>query len=474
MERKLYCGPKVRDLREKRGLTQRQLAGLVNISASYLNQIEGNYRPLTGKILIKISDALGVRHASFSEDSADVLMSMLRTALADPLFKDLAIGLNEVKTASRHLPSVSAALITLYESHTALNKRLECIEQSLDDATVRSRVSGLLQPATDEVRDYFQSNNNYIDVLDRKAEDLSTREGLFGAGHLERLTAYLNSRHGIATITHASPSTKGMIYSFCDKTRVLHVNKFLDRSTQAFAVAYHIGVAEYSVQIGEVTKSANLQAPGANDICRIALANYFARALVLPYARLLATLAEHRYDFEFVAHLFDTSLETVCNRVPAMQRRQAEAVPFYFIRIDKAGNVSKRQNLGSLQLSRFGATCPLWNVHEAFEKPGQTIVQVISTSDGRRFLSIAREIVKSESYFLAPVRRYAVGFGCELCFAEDVVYGNDLDFRNLNLTNVGPGCLLCDQENCSQRAIPRAISRTPETHRFPIALYPAL
>ncbi|MDP1068811.1 short-chain fatty acyl-CoA regulator family protein, partial [Klebsiella pneumoniae] len=94
----------------------------------------------------------------------------------------------------------------------------------------------------------------------------------------------------------------------------------------------------------------------AAALARIGLASYFAGALVLPYGRFLAAAQELRYDIALLARRFGVSFETVCHRLSTLQRREASGVPFFFVRVDRAGNISKRQSATDFQFSRSGGT----------------------------------------------------------------------------------------------------------------------
>lgn len=51
-------------------------------------------------------------------------------------------------------------------------------------------------------------------------------------------------------------------------------------------------------------------------------------------------------------------------------------MPFFFVRTDRAGNISKRQSTMAFHFSRVGGSCPLSVVHEAFSTPGSIRTQI--------------------------------------------------------------------------------------------------
>src|SRR5690606_23512854 len=192
-----------------------------------------------------------------------------------------------------------------------------------------------------------------------------------------------------------------------------------------------------------------------HEICRIGLANYFAGALMMPYEALMASARELRHDLDLIATRFGASLEQVAHRLSTLQRPGRKGVPVFFARIDRAGNITKRHSAAKLQFARFGAACPLWNVHQAFERPGQIIRQLAETPDGIRYLCLATEIGKGGGGFGAPQRRYAISVGCEITHAGDFVYADDMELDNRRRYDpIGISCRICERTNCVQRAVP--------------------
>ncbi len=192
--------------------------------------------------------------------------------------------------------------------------------------------------------------------------------------------------------------------------------------------------------------------PDAQALLRIGLANYFAGALILPYRDFLHTAEATGYDIDLIAARFGVGFETTCHRLSTLQRPQARGVPFFFIRVDRAGNISKRQSATDVHFSRIGGSCPLWAIYEAFARPGEILRQIAQMPDGRSYLWIARMVTHGRGGFGAPVKTFAVALGCDLAHAERLVYAQGLDLRNpAQATPIGPGCKLCDRTACPQR-----------------------
>ena len=115
---------------------------------------------------------------------------------------------------------------------------------------------------------------------------------------------------------------------------------------------------------------------------RITLANYFAAAVMMPYQAFHAAAEALGYDVACAGQRFNAGFEQVCHRLTTLQRPNARGVPFFMLRVDNAGNVSKRFSSGTFPFSKFGGTCPLWNVHSTFDTPDRLLKQVIELPDG--------------------------------------------------------------------------------------------
>jgi predicted transcriptional regulator len=188
---------------------------------------------------------------------------------------------------------------------------------------------------------------------------------------------------------------------------------------------------------------------------RISLAGYFAGAVMMPYEKFLRAAEKKRYDIELLCQRFNASYEQVCHRLTTLQRPSAPGVPFFFLRVDPAGNISKRLSAGGFHFARFGGACPRWNVHEAFRNPGKIVTQVIELPDKTRYFSVARTVDGMHAGYHEPFPQYAIGLGCEISQANRLVYSDPYDLEALrSVTPIGLTCRLCERVACSQRAFP--------------------
>lgn len=446
--RKIFAGAKLRTLRTQHGLTQGELAARLDISTSYVNQIESNQRPLTAAVMLALADGFGLDLSALMTDASDRLLSDLREAIADPLFGEAVPSLQELKTVSTNAPDMARALLRLYETYRKTSERLAGV-----DAVLNRDPSSGIKTAYEEVRDFFHYADNYIDTLDRAAEALAAEIGEFGPDRLNRLIAYCEETHDLR-VSLTVPAQADMIRSFDRATRTLMVNLRLEPSTQFFQIASHLAQMEQTTLIGSIVGGAGFIAEEARQIAQMGLANYFAGALQMPYGAFLRAAEAARYDIEELGHAFGASLEQVAHRLSTMQRPRERGVPFFFARIDAAGTITKRHSATPLQFARFGGACPLWNVHRAFEARGEMIRQLAETPDGNRYLCLAWSQEKRVGGYRGTVRRYAYALGCEVSHASKLTYADDLDLVHGAFDPIGISCRICERRNCPQRAVP--------------------
>lgn len=440
---KTYAGARLRRLREERRMSQAELARALAISPSYLNQMEHDSRPLTVPVLLRLTEAFGVDPGFFSERDTSRLVADLREALAGEL-SEARVSPSDLAELATRMPAVAAVLLDL-------GRRGQLLAERLAD-TADGRDGGPAAPRSphEEIREFFYRRRNYLHDTDLAAEGLARQIGV-RPGEVVRVLAHrLAERHGIRL---ASGSDR--LHHFDGATRVLHLSSRLRPGQQAFRMATQLALLEYDEELDRL--AAEDFAPGspAHGLARIGIANYFAAALILPYGAFHTAAEEFRYDIERLTDHFGLGYETVCHRLSTLQRPRLRGVPFSFVRVDRAGNLSKRQSATGFHFSRAGGTCPLWNVYEAFAAPSRIHVQVAAMPDGQRYLWTARAVTRHRGGWGEPGKTFAIGLGCEIRHAPRLVYSDGLDLDNVSAaTPIGMGCRLCERLDCPQRAVP--------------------
>ena len=444
---KLFIGRKIRDLREANRLTQAAFAERLGISTSYLNQIENNQRSVSAAVLLALAEAFRIDIADLSSGESDRLLSALSEAVSDPLFETFRPTIQELKLVAQNAPGIAHALIAAHQAYRRNSEQLA----SFDDTLGRSAAA---EPSPyEEVRDFFHFVDNYIHELDTAAEELASRLRIPDRDPSAALPDHLEKKHGIRTARRQVDDQT--LRRFDPEARRLYLDPFSPVSTRSFQTAFQIGALEMGPTMETLIDDAGFHSQEAREICRIGLCNYFAGALMMPYEATLASARELRHDLELLAMRFGASVEQISHRLSTLQRPGRKGVPIFFARIDRAGNITKRHSAAKLQFARFGAACPLWNVHQAFEQPGRIIRQLAETPDGVRYLCLATEIAKGGGGFRAPQRRYAIAVGCEVTHAGDFVYADDMDLTNrAGFDPIDISCRICERAACAQRAVP--------------------
>lgn len=448
--RKVFMGVRLRRLREERRLKQVELAGALGISASYLNQLEQNQRPLTMPILLKLNTLFGIDVQLFSEDDDARFVSEMREAIAEVgADSGETVSPAELRELARNMPGVGRTLIALHRRYREALDRGDAMAASLgDDWTAGVRAP---QPF-EQVREFFYARSNHVEPLDQAAERLHRAAGLSPATLHAGLANWLRDRHGVQVAVRRG---LGAARTFDPAARALAVSADLAPGQQAFQMATQLAFLEVGEVIARLSDDPALAEGEARRLARVGLANYFAGAVVLPYADFLTAAEEEAYDIERLGARFGVGFETICHRLSTLQRTGARGVPFFFVRVDRAGNISKRQSATDFHFSRVGGTCPLWNVYEAFARPGRITRQIAQMPDGRRYLWIARTVSVGGGAFGRPGKTFAIGLGCDVRHAASLVYSRGLDLSdNGAATPIGAGCKVCERPACPQRAFP--------------------
>jgi predicted transcriptional regulator/transcriptional regulator with XRE-family HTH domain len=448
--RKIMAGDRLRRLRTERDMTQAAAADALRISPGYLSQIEADQRPITRELLQRLTRLFSLPPGYFSDDEDLRLASELRESASDPMF-GAAVSPDEANSVVRVAPDLAQRFLHLYRSYLALEEE----HRSLQTNIAQEGSGAASRFPYDEVRDWVQSKRNHFDVLDLAAEKLATANDFRPENRGEDLAKYMRDAHRIR-IEHAPEALdRGMIWRLDRKARTLFLPADAPSESRAFWIAHIIGLLDQRDTIERQIRQARLSNGEAAALARVALANYFAGALVMPYEAFLSSAREMRYDIERLQRRFGTSFEQVCHRLSTLQRRTSPGIPFYFLKIDIAGNVLKRSSATRFQFARFGGPCPLWNVHQTFSQPNRILVQLAATPEGTTYLSIARTVSSPGGSYLSRPRAVAVGLGCEIAYASQTVYAKGVDFEDTEAANpIGPGCRACERTDCRHRALP--------------------
>ena len=458
-----FAGPELKSLRHTAGLGQSAMAARLGLSVSYLSQLENDDRPVTATVAEALARHFPLDWQPDRDDPARRLAA-LADALADPVLGHFA-PLDALARTTEQNPALADRLIALHAAWRGAEDR----RQIADEATASGLHGDRRQP-WEEVRDWFHAAGNYVDAIDRAAEErakcltLTDTTPMDPAPHRNdgidtaALTAHLAT---LGVHVRASATGDQPLRHYDPATRTLTLNRALPSESRRFLLAHQIAALEQADTIAAIVAAADLTPP-ARPLLAIGLANHAAGALLMPYGRFARAARAVRHDIDRLCQRFDVSFEQACHRLSTLQRPGRRGVPVFFCRVDMAGNITKRHSATRLSFARFGGACPLWIVHEAVAIPDRILVQLAETPDGVRYVSMAKGLVKPSGSFARAPRRYAVALGCEEAHAAEFIYA---DAIGTSPTPIGTSCRLCPRTACDQRAFPpadRAIAIDPD------------
>ena len=454
MEKKAMIGHKVRRFRLDHGLNQTEMAAQLSISPSYLNLIEHNQRPVTVPLLFRLSQAFEVDLREFAEDDDARLASDLTEVFADALFQDQPVSQRDLRDLIDASPTAAKGILNLYKAYSSLREDAETLNHQFTE-----RGKGIpthsAAAAIEEVREYQEAQSNHFTALESAAELL---RGDFDADPdtlRVQLTAHLRQHHSINTKVVPSEVMGDTLRHYRQHERRVLLSEALPASARIFQLAAQTALIENKDLLDRAVESANLQTSNAPGILRTSLANYFAGAVMMPYAAFRDAAVEFKHDLELLQQRFGASFEQVCHRLTTLQRPGMRGIPFFFIRVDKAGNVSKRLSGGGFKFARFGGTCPRLIVHDAFATQGRILSQVATMPDNNSFFMIARTVDPIGGWPNGEKTLFAIALGCEIHEAKQIVYAEGIDIKHQkNGTPVGVSCRVCERLDCNQRAYP--------------------
>jgi hypothetical protein len=453
IERKLFLGGRLKRLRRDLGLTQTKMAEDLGVSPSYLNHLERNQRPVTAQVLLRLAQAYDLDLRSFTTEPDAAGEADLAEVLADPLFRDLAIPRHEVVELAENAPGAAEAMVRLYRAYADRRRR-----EALGTANGAALPEGLDATPADWVRDFIQARKNWFPELDELGERLAGELGTPGWGFEAAAAERLKSRHNVQVRVFPVHVMVDYLRRYDFHRRRLLLSETLEAPSRAFALAYQLASMEHAEAIAAAVQAAEAPDLPTRRLLKVSLTNYLAAAILMPYAAFQEAAEALAYDIGVLAARFGVSFEQACHRLTTLSRPNARGVPFFLVRIDQAGNVSKRYASVSFPFSRFGGACPRWNLHSVFRAPGRVVTQIVETPDRTRFFTLSRTVERSGGLG-AERSDLAIGLGCELKYAGRLAYARGLDLDNPVVTEIGPTCRLCERQDCRERAAP-PVTRT--------------
>lgn len=459
-ERKIFAGPRIRRIRNAKGLTQTAMAEGLGISPSYLNLLERNQRPLTVQLILRLASVYKVEPEELQAEAGGSIAA-LREVFADPLLTGELPGEQELAEIAEAAPNAAAAVIKLYRAYREQAARLSDLSELLAREGRSPAALGARLPI-DEVREIFEQRPNYFASIEDEAEAFTT---LLQPGDdlMSALKTWLKSEHGITVRVLPVATMPNWRRRYDRHSQRLFISERLSPFDQLRELAMEACLMRMQVAIGAEIQALKLSSDEARRLARFELGRYAAHALMMPYQAFQAAALRARYDIDVLKSRFGVSFEQAANRLTMLQRPGASGVPFFMLEVDNAGHRFRRAGAQGFPQSRFGGGCPKLAVHAAFAQPGQILVEAVEMPDGAEFLTIARTLEGPQGAFNERPRRTALLLGCDIGFKDEIVYSAALPGQpagsaarpgRVPATPVGPACRLCERSGCLARAEP--------------------
>ena len=437
-ERGSYMGPRLRRVRRELGLTQAVMAEDLGVSPSYIALIERNQRPMTADMLLRLAKTYRLDIASLDSDRGEEFKSRLGSAMRDPLFSDLDLNPMEIEDFGNSFPGSAEAFLRLYTTYQ--EGQLALADRSGENNASPDPVA--------EARRFLSARHNSFPTIDDAAERLAQKIKTAGG-----FVDYLSTRR-LKVRRLPSDVMTGSVRRYDQHRGELVVDERLDRASYTFQLALQTAYLDFHSVFEEILSEAHFSTENGKRLTRRSLANYAAGALMMPYRSFVKAAEAKRYDIEALARQFGASFEQIAHRLTTLQKPGQEGVPFFFIRVDAAGNVSKRLDSAGFPFARHGGSCPLWSLHQAFRTPREILTEWVELPDGERFFSVARTVTAGGgSYGSARIER-AIALGCAEKNASKLIYSDARPIDAVQPTQIGVSCRLCHRAQCIARAEP--------------------
>ncbi|MCO6389747.1 DUF2083 domain-containing protein [Aliihoeflea aestuarii] len=453
-DQKIFAGPRIRRIRNGKGLTQMAMAEALGISPSYLNLIERNQRPLTVQLILKLASVFKIEPDELQGEGTGTVTA-LKEIFADPLLSGELPGDQELIELAEGAPNAAAAIAKLYRAYREQAERLTDLSDLLNREG-RATISSARLPI-DEVREVLERRANHFAKIEEEAEAFNKLLG--GDELMPALKEWLRREHGIVVKVLPVATMPNWRRRYDRHSQRLFISERLSPFDQLREVAMEACLVRMSVAIAAEVQALKLSSDEARRLARFELARYAAHALMMPYQAFHAAAVRARYDIDILRSRFGVSFEQAANRLTMLGRMTLPGVPFFMLELDQAGNRFRRAGAQGFPQARFGGACPKLAVHAAFGQPGQIFVEAVEMPDGAEFLTISRTLEGPQGSFTERPRRTAILIGCDIGFKDDLVYAGALPVQpggkqTLGAIAIGPACRLCERIGCLARAEP--------------------
>ncbi len=443
--RKTFIGPRLRQLRKEHGQSQVVMARALGVSPSYVNLLESNQRSVSLQVLLRLGEVYGLDWRALVDDDAPTTLADIKNALEDPVFGDDKPDLEELRAAVDQAPRLAGSLLALHKAYRAVTEQVLVLTEGGDGSAFQS--------VETVVHDLFRRHRNHFDAMEQAAERFRAGEAIAPDEVYTYLKRRLADGFGIEVVPTSTRDLPNTLRTYDEEARVIRLSDAMDYPNKVFQLAHVAGLLAHRDAIDRIIADGKVEGAREQARCRVELANYFGAAMLMPYERYLDEAESTGYDIEHLAAHFGVSFEQACHRLTTLQRDGRPGVPMFFMRIDRAGNVTKRFNATSFNLAQYGGACPRWDIHQSFAVPGRILPQFVELPDGIRYFTISRTVDRPRLDRHTHDHRLAVTLGCSIEHAAKLIYAQSFKLGEADLaTPIGINCRMCPRQHCPQRA----------------------
>ena len=448
----LKIGPKIKAFGRQLGLQANKLSEQLGISPSYLNLIESGKRKIDGDLLLKVCEELKIELSDLTNKSDLNLANNLSELLGDELFEDLDILGPEVQDLVNTNPKIARALIKLGDNYKQKGQEIVSKVENISGKIIDGRKTSF---PGEVVSDFLQENKNYFSKLEKFADDIFNRIQINNRATYMALCDFLKTEYGVKVKDVLPEDGKPFSKIYYKSQKELHLSDYVALETKKLYAAAQIAQEGAMVVIENYLSEFKFPSEESKKLTKVALLNYCGAAILMPYKLFHQECMKQKYDLELLQNTFACTFEQIAHRVTCLQDPKLPGIPFHFLRVDVAGNISKRFSLSGIEIPRYGGACPRWNVYSAFSRPGVIQAAVSKMSNGEKYVCIARTVEKGVGRYGKKKSILSIGLGCQAKYAKDFVYTENLDLNDKKTEiPIGVSCRTCDRLDCSQRAFP--------------------
>ena len=448
----LKIGPKIKAFRRQLGIQANKLSDRLGISPSYLNLIENGKRKIDGDLLLKVCEELKIELSDLTNKSELNLISNLSELLGDELFEDLDILGPEVNDLVNTNPKIARALIKLGDNYKQKGQEIVSKVENISGKIIDGRKASF---PGEVVSDFLQENKNYFANLEKFAEEIFNRIQINNRATYMALCDFLKTEYGVKVIDLLPEDDKPFSKKYLKNQKELHLSDYVALETKKLYASAQIAQEGAMTIIENYLSEFKFPSEESKKLTKVALLNYCGAAILMPYKLFHKECIKQKYDLELLQNTFACTFEQIAHRVTCLQDPKLPGIPFHFLRVDVAGNISKRFSLSGIEIPRYGGACPRWNVYSAFSRPGVIQAAVSKMSNGEKYVCIARTVEKGVGRYGKKKSILSIGLGCQAKYAKDFVYTENLDLNDKKTEiPIGVSCRTCDRLDCSQRAFP--------------------